>query len=123
MGDSLSRHGKRNVCGRVHPVRTQLELARGGLDAGGQAGTSVSDTTRHPLRLERALEEVDVASSGATGEQGMKDHYGTTVNDQPHGGREVALEANRKVMQGSYEELRREQDFVVLRQRRWCGSA
>ena len=100
-----------------------MVLARGSLDAGGQASTSVSNTARDPLGLERASEEVDVAGVGATGENGMEDHYGTTVNDQVHGRWEVGLEANRKVMQGSYEELRREQDFVVLRQRRWCGSA
>ena len=52
----------------------------------------------------------------------MKDHYGTTVNDQPHGGREVALEADRKVVQGTYEDLRCEQDVVMLRQRRGRGS-
>ena len=123
-GNSLSSWlGERDVGAGVHPVCAESEGLRGCLDTCEKARTRVRDAALHPLGDEGAVAVVDVARHLATGELGVEDHYGTTVDDQAHGGREVALEANRKVMQGSYEELRREQDFVVLRQRRWCGSA
>ena len=65
--DSLSRHGERDVSACVHPVCTEAEGSRSGFDAGDETRTSVGDAARHPLRLEGAVEIVDVAGHVAAG--------------------------------------------------------